>query len=181
MPFYIRDNNGAPDATFDNAAGYVIGDQVRDTSQSPPDVHECVDNTNGAAQWRNLSAATQTASEVTNDGNAPGADVAAALDNLAGGNLRTQVGSGSLGADDGTVLLDTSGGALSLALPSPSVSRHYAMKKTTADANTITVTRTTPTTVEGSDADFQLPGSDDGTRQAWSLIYDQPNDAWWVL
>lgn len=95
--------------------------------------------------------------------------------------VRTQTGTGNLLDTDESVLVDSSGGAVSLTLPTPASSMSFTLKKVTTDANTITLVRAGTETIEGASSDLALPGSDATDLPAWSLIYDQPNDAWWVI
>lgn len=82
------------------------------------------------------------------------------------------------------ILVDTSGGNVTLTLPaSPGAAsgRHYAIKKTTTDANTITLDPPGLVEIEGANADYLLPGSANTDRPGWALIYDAVNTEWWVM
>lgn len=94
--------------------------------------------------------------------------------------VRTLVGSGSLGTDDEWLLVDTSGGNASIALPQPASSQSFRLKKTTTDTNTITLTRVGTETIEGAASGHTLTGSGGTDLPSYALVYDQPNNAWWV-
>lgn len=91
-----------------------------------------------------------------------------------GARIRTQVGSGSVGATDHTVLVDSSGGATAITLPNVATcsGRIVYVKKISSDGNTITIS-----------GDGNIDGSATATLtnqyKAYALQCD--GSAWWVI
>jgi hypothetical protein len=98
----------------------------------------------------------------------------------------TITASGALGDHDIT-LVDTSGGAVVLTLPSaPGYGigmRLYVIKKITTDANKITLDPPGSEVIEGGagGANFDLPNSTASTRPSWTLAFNADDNLWWIL
>ena len=96
----------------------------------------------------------------------------------------TITGNATLVAADEFVRVDTTAGSVVLTLPAPTGRRDFRIKKTSADANTITlrphVTTGSGPSIEGGSAgaDLLLPGSSATDRPAWYVVAD--GSAWWL-
>jgi hypothetical protein len=83
-----------------------------------------------------------------------------------------------LNAED-LLFVDTTSGAISIQLPTPSA-RHWTIKKIVQNTSGITLLQAVAENIEGAAASFLLRGSDDNTiRGSWTVASDGTD--WWVL
>lgn len=104
------------------------------------------------------------------------AKIAATTDEEAGETaFRTLTASGLVGLGDGFILVDTTGGAVTVTLPDPStvIGRQFMVKRTTAGANACTVVATTGN-VEGA-ASFSVD------IQYESNVFKSDGTNYWIV
>ncbi|WP_051328404.1 hypothetical protein [Desulfatirhabdium butyrativorans] len=67
QPFILNklDGDGAPGATDDESEGYAVGSVWIDVTTSPQAIYQCVDATDGAAVWKDLTLDDQPFAEKT--------------------------------------------------------------------------------------------------------------------
>lgn len=84
----------------------------------------------------------------------------------------------TIDSDDVVVRVDTSGAARTVTLPAAAQGRAFLVKKDTTDANKITLVRAASESIEGTAANYDLPGSTFASRLSWYVWCDGTN--WWV-
>lgn len=90
--------------------------------------------------------------------------------------IRTITTSTTIGTTDHTVLVDTSGGAVTITLPTASsaASRLYNIKKITSDPNKVTIDGNGSETIDGA-------ATAEMTTQYESLTIQSNSTEWWIL
>ncbi len=85
---------------------------------------------------------------------------------------RTVSGDITIDSDDSVLAVSTSGAARNITLPAASLGRAFLIKKTTTDANKITLVRAASESIEGVAANYDLLGSTFSNRPSWEVWCD---------
>lgn len=96
--------------------------------------------------------------------------------------VQSVTGNTTLDAKDTTVFVSTSGGAVTLTLPSPAddgAGRQFSITKTNTGTNKIVLARHGSESINGAASSLDpLPGSDDADYGRWHVVSDGTD--WWV-
>jgi len=190
----IGQSIAAPGPGDGASAGYTVGSWWAqrvpgESGPGPITLWFCLDDAPGAAVWAVMPSAPSLAAPDVGRAGAVGVSPSYARSDHAhdGGvqPMRTVSGSATLINLDAIIHVNTSGGDVSLTLPSPDkVGRNFRIKKITADTNLITLvphdTSASGPMIEdgGSGESVDLPDSGAAARNAWFVVWD--GTQWWL-
>jgi hypothetical protein len=97
-------------------------------------------------------------------------------------NIQALEDGDAITAED-VVLVDTTGGAVTLSVQAPAAGRSWLLKKTSAGTNSITLTPPTGWSIESAaaNAPFVLPDSATAARYAWTIVAHPSQQKIWVM